>query len=327
MKPQSRPDVSIVVCTFRRPAWLRQCLESCISQRGLGAIAVELLVVDNCPMASGESVARSLEQTSEMTINYVHEPQRGISAARNAGLKHATGALIAFLDDDERASEHWLSALLQCKHDLAADAVFGPVQVEVNTAFQHAQFYGSFLSRRSSAPAGTRLMSSIAVPFWRRDRRLCPDLASCNVLFDPSSEPFARLRFDEALGRTGGEDTLFFTQAAARGAVMYWCDRALVTEQVSEDRLTERYVMGRAFRSGQLVSLVPMMLAERQPRLMLLSMLIGAAQMLRFGIVAVVAALRKDESSMVYSTNFAGAAGKVLWQRWFRTQRYGNIED
>jgi glycosyltransferase involved in cell wall biosynthesis len=56
--------------------------------------------------------------------------------------------------------------------------------------------------------------------------------------------------FDTAFALSGGEDTEFFAFLASRGAVMVWCDEAIATEQVPQDRLNLRWLLRRNYRVG-----------------------------------------------------------------------------
>ena len=58
------------------------------------------------------------------------------------------------------------------------------------------------------------------------------------------------LRFDEAMRFTGGSDSDFFSRAVARGAIIRWVDEAVVKEIVPEERLSLRWNLERARRSG-----------------------------------------------------------------------------
>ena len=99
--------VSIVLCTRDRPGQLENCLRSLSRQEYPD---FEVLVVDNAP---GTDAARKVAETwrDEMSVRYVQEPRPGLSWARNTGVAAAVGEIIAFLDDDEEADQHWLARL------------------------------------------------------------------------------------------------------------------------------------------------------------------------------------------------------------------------
>ena len=67
--------------------------------------AVGVLVVDNDPAAGARDAVESFAPRSAgVSVRYVHEPQPGISAARNRALAEAASRLLVFIDDDERPS-------------------------------------------------------------------------------------------------------------------------------------------------------------------------------------------------------------------------------
>jgi len=119
--------ISIVIPTQRRPGPLAVAAGSALRQIGLDA-KVELVVVDNDAVPSAQAQVEALAKDAPFPVIYVHEPNSGVANARNAALARASGELIAFLDDDEEASPHWLAALLEVQRAFDADVVFGPGQ-------------------------------------------------------------------------------------------------------------------------------------------------------------------------------------------------------
>lgn len=90
------PLVSIVIPTFRRPELLKQrALRSALAQQYLN---LEVVVVLDGP--DPETVAALHEVDPRVRIVELREKQ-GVSAARNAGVRHSTGEYIALLDDDD----------------------------------------------------------------------------------------------------------------------------------------------------------------------------------------------------------------------------------
>ena len=93
------PLVSVVIPTYDRPEMLARAVTSVVEQR---YDAIELIVVDD---ASPEPVAPMLEElpldSLEASEVIRHETNRNGAAARNTGIRVATGEYIAFLDDDD----------------------------------------------------------------------------------------------------------------------------------------------------------------------------------------------------------------------------------
>ena len=53
---------------------------------------------------------------------------RGLGGARNSGIEHATGSIVAFIDDDARASAGWVERLLRPYADQAVAGVGGGIE-------------------------------------------------------------------------------------------------------------------------------------------------------------------------------------------------------
>jgi GT2 family glycosyltransferase/SAM-dependent methyltransferase len=96
--------VSVIVCTRNRPDQLERCLLSLLE---ITDKPQEIIVVDNEP---SDSATRVVVERFPI-ITYVAEPRPGLSRARNAGLREATGDIIAFTDDDTRVHPDWISRL------------------------------------------------------------------------------------------------------------------------------------------------------------------------------------------------------------------------
>ena len=128
MSAAPSPDVTVMTPTFRRPAALARALASLAAQDRLAEIACEIVIVDNAPEGGAAAVVEALRARTAVPLVYVHEPRAGVANARNAGLAAATGAHVAFLDDDEVAPCGWLAALIATHLALDADVTFGPVR-------------------------------------------------------------------------------------------------------------------------------------------------------------------------------------------------------
>jgi glycosyltransferase involved in cell wall biosynthesis len=117
-----RPEVSVVVPTWRRPALLERCLEALVRQT-LAPERYEIVVCDDGPDdATRELVERLADahRARGLAIDYLPiTATQGPAGARNAGWRHARGKTIAFTDDDTIPDPHWLEAGL---HALAGGA-------------------------------------------------------------------------------------------------------------------------------------------------------------------------------------------------------------
>ena len=110
------PTVSVVIAAYSSERWGQLC-DAIESVRFQLAPALEtILVIDHNP----ELLARSRSEFTDCTV-IANTGPRGASGARNAGAAHCRGEILAFLDDDARASAGWLRALL--RHFSRSDVV------------------------------------------------------------------------------------------------------------------------------------------------------------------------------------------------------------
>jgi len=83
---------------------LKRAIQSVLEQT---YYELECIVVDDASEDQTEEVISSFED--DRLRYFRHEKNKGASAARNTGIKHAKGELIAFLDDDDE----WISTKLE----------------------------------------------------------------------------------------------------------------------------------------------------------------------------------------------------------------------
>ena len=129
--------ISIIVPVYKVEDYLPACLDSILASTYQDC---ELILVndgspDNCGKICDECAAK------DSRIKVIHQENQGVSAARNAGLKAATGEYIAFVDSDDvihpRMFEVLHEAVTGGDYDFSMilgkmipDTAFGPVNVD-----------------------------------------------------------------------------------------------------------------------------------------------------------------------------------------------------
>lgn len=225
------PAVVVAMLTYQRPGDLAAAIPAILAHTASIEPPATLMVVDNDPAGSA---ADAVAAFGDRGVVYVNETRPGIAAARNRAIDESPAdALLIFIDDDERPRDHWLSLLLETYRTHRSAAVVGPVVSEYEIEPEPWIQAGRFFDRR-------RLPSGTAVEV----------AATNNLLLDLAQVHAHGLRFDEKFGQSGGSDTLFTRQLVRRGGRMVWCDEAVVVDVVPAGRLTRRWVLHRAFRSG-----------------------------------------------------------------------------
>lgn len=114
---QDRPLISIIVPIYKVEKELDKCIESIVRQTYSN---IELLLVDdgspdNCPTKCDIWAAK------DTRIKVFHTKNHGLSAARNLGIAHARGTLIAFIDSDDHIDACFLEKLQHAMSITGAD--------------------------------------------------------------------------------------------------------------------------------------------------------------------------------------------------------------
>lgn len=235
-------DVTIAIASCGRPA-LSRTLASLDAMDVPAGLSIEVLVADDDPSGKAAKIVSS-GGPWKLTVRCTKVGARNISHARNACLDAAKGNLIAFIDDDEWVAPDWLGRMLACRREFGAACVFGPVFPQY--------------------PQGTPAWIVRANPLyddWGRRGAVVTTGRSGNTVFDHAFAKRHALRFDPALGSTGGEDTAFFASFHRAGGKLVTTNDAAVFEEVPAERLTLAYLRTRALRSGQ--SWAQVVLGER----------------------------------------------------------------
>src|SRR5262245_56043964 len=123
----SLPLVSIVVCTHNRADNLRAAVASLYDLATRGRFDYEIVVVDNASTDDTPAVVAEADCLSPHRVRYVFEGRKGISPARNRGVREAAGSWIAFFDDDQLAEPQWLAELWDLAEAKQVDGVGGRV--------------------------------------------------------------------------------------------------------------------------------------------------------------------------------------------------------
>lgn len=270
-------EISVCVCTFRRP----QMLEALLARLALQQCAPsEIVVVDNDPAHSALPVLQAWSQ--RLPLRSVHVPQPNIAQARNAAVAQARGEWLAFIDDDEEPGPDWLALLVQTQAATGADGVMAPVLARYTEATPAWMREGGFFERRRFA-TGTVIYTE--------------DSRTGNVLLRASMVRSLAGPFDPDFGRSGGEDTLFFSLLHRAGYRFVWCDEATVSEEVPADRARAGWVLRRAYRGAQTfvrVELYPLAGLRRGAR----ALTLGARALVQLGVSLLLALVHWPRSQV-----------------------------
>jgi cellulose synthase/poly-beta-1,6-N-acetylglucosamine synthase-like glycosyltransferase len=281
--PASGPDapaasqckIAICIATCRRPDGLKALLES-LDRVVVPDPAPEIgiIVVDNDPARSAAASLGDIAELTRWPLRYVTEEVPGVVASRNRLLDLVAPDVdfVAFLDDDETVSAHWLAAMLRTHERTGATVVQGPVRPVFATP----------------TPPWTRTTRLFEVGPFRDGQRLA-FAGTGNVMIRKAFLDRHALRFDMRFNRTGGEDQELFSRLQALGGTIVASADAVVFEQVPSARTTMSWVLRRSHRIGNTLGRIT--LIHRRGRAARIAkgfgaMLVGAATTATVGLVS-----------------------------------------
>lgn len=120
------PIISVIVPVYQVEDYIEACLTSIVSQDYMGRI--ECIIVDDCGTDSSMTKACRFIENYQGRISFSilhHESNKGLSAARNTGIRHAKGDYILFVDSDDRLTLDALSTLYKPLSSAHYDMVVG----------------------------------------------------------------------------------------------------------------------------------------------------------------------------------------------------------
>lgn len=240
--------VSVVVCTRDRP---EQLVETLHSLQRLSVPPHELIVVDNAPTAGA---TRTLVDRFP-DVRYVKEPRAGLSTARNTGVRHATGEIIAWTDDDAVVHPAWvqrLQAAFDAPDVMAVTGLVLPMALDTEGELlfeKHIGGFGQGYVARTFDATFFEMFRSHGVPVWRLG-------AGANMAIRRRAFQVVG-GFDERLGAGAAgcsEDSEFWYRLLAEGWSCKYEPAAVVFHRHRPDRSSVQ-VQSRLYTRGHVAAL------------------------------------------------------------------------
>ncbi|EFO54161.1 glycosyl transferase, group 2 family protein [Streptococcus infantis SK1302] len=101
-------EISVVIPVYNAEKTIKNCVDSALKQN---LESLEVILVND---GSNDSTAEILNQYDSNTrVKIFHQLNKGVSAARNKGLSHASGEYVFFLDSDDVLDDGMLSKMYQ----------------------------------------------------------------------------------------------------------------------------------------------------------------------------------------------------------------------
>jgi glycosyltransferase involved in cell wall biosynthesis len=136
-------NISVIIPTHNRKLLLKRTLESLAKQTIESSF--EVIVVDDGSSDGTSELVTRVSKSVNYPLAYLHQEKSGPASARNLGLNHAKGEIIAFTDDDCIPEPQWLKEIAVAFRDPEVWAVSGTVWSEIPPGpFVHSLISHSF---------------------------------------------------------------------------------------------------------------------------------------------------------------------------------------
>ena len=127
----SNAKISIIVPVYNIEKYIEKSVESLVNQTYKN---IEIILIDDGSTDSSPQICDKLKK-EDTRIKVIHQPNKGVSAARNAGLDAACGDYIGFCDGDDIADKDMFEFL----YNLAVSDNADIAMCEVRLVFENGE--------------------------------------------------------------------------------------------------------------------------------------------------------------------------------------------
>ena len=101
------PAISVIIPMYNTEAYIKDCLDSLVAQTFTD---FEAIIIDDGSTDGGARIAASYA-SSDNRFKLIGQPNKGLSEARNTGLKIMRGEYVTFIDSDDCVTPNYLETL------------------------------------------------------------------------------------------------------------------------------------------------------------------------------------------------------------------------
>lgn len=117
-RKKTNPLISVIIPTYNRAHIISRAIDSVLKQTYSNW---ELIIVDDGSEDDTEEVVRRITKKNKGKIFYFKQQNKGVSAARNLGIRKANGDYISFLDSDDEFLPKKLAIQVQKMEESGVD--------------------------------------------------------------------------------------------------------------------------------------------------------------------------------------------------------------
>lgn len=148
--------LSVIITVYNGEKYLRRCLDSAISQK---LEEYEIVVVNDGSTDASESIIEEYYHQYPHLIHYIKQKNRGVSSARNTGIKESKGEYVTYIDCDDYIQEDIYGSLLKIAKQGNYDIVVFDLLIEEGQKKKYCQ-----ASQKKESGEMTRQEYVLSVP-------------------------------------------------------------------------------------------------------------------------------------------------------------------
>lgn len=115
-----KDKVSIIVPIYNMENYLEKCIESIIKQSYKN---IEIILINDGSTDKSEFICKKY-QMKDYRVKFISSRNKGVSNARNLGIKASTGVYISFIDPDDTVDKKYIEEMLIYMKKYSCDVVF-----------------------------------------------------------------------------------------------------------------------------------------------------------------------------------------------------------
>lgn len=218
--------ISVIIPVYNVEKYLRKCLDSVVKQTFKD---IEIICVDDGSSDNSPKILREYERL-DSRIKVFSQENIGVSAARNEGMRHATGDYIYFVDSDDYLVIDALERLYNIATEHSTDLIiFKLLNFENDTQFVISKRYHemNFLSDFKKTIFNHKDI---------KDHIFNLDVTPCTKFF--KRELLEGIGFYESLIF---EDNIFYVDYIFKANRIYYYDEHLYNRRIRNDSITRSY--------------------------------------------------------------------------------------
>lgn len=129
-------EISVIVPVYNVEDYLAECLESILSQE---FNSMEIICIEDGSSDDSLKILETFAQKYSQIKIIKHDTNRGLSAARNDGLKISTGKYILFVDSDDILAENALNVLYKEAEQKNVEVVYFDIEEFCDSVPNHEE--------------------------------------------------------------------------------------------------------------------------------------------------------------------------------------------